>query len=70
LREEELPKIIKRKNTESVYISEYTTFYLQHKINESKKVKKPTIGNLIDQLILSQPDFKDVINIQLEKSKL
>jgi hypothetical protein len=66
MKEEVLPEIIKRKDTKSLYISEYTLFYLMQKAKEFNSV----VGATLDKIILAQPDFKDTINRHLEESKL
>jgi len=65
LKEENLPEIIKRKESTSVYISEYTTIYL-----ERKRVNEETLGKIIDKLVLKQKDFRDEINAYFEENKI
>ena len=64
-KEEDLPDIIKRKESASVYISEYATIYL-----ERKRENEETLGKIIDKLVLQQKDFKNEINAYFEENKI
>jgi len=70
LREEDLPRNIKTKNSESLYVSEYSIFYLRQKMADSDQSNKKAIGKQLDRLILSQDDFKETINSYFEQNKL
>jgi len=70
LKEEDLPRNIKTKNSESLYVSEYSLFYLRQKMEDSDKSSRIAIGKQLDSLILSQDDFKETINSYFEQNKL
>jgi len=53
LREEDLPRNIKTKNSESLYVSEYSIFYLRQKMADSDKSNRKAIGKQLDRLVLS-----------------
>ena len=65
IKEENLPDIIKRKESASVYISEYTAIYL-----DRKKENGETLGKIIDKLVLKQKDFRDEVNAYFEENKI
>lgn len=70
MKEEDLPRSIKTKNSESMYISEYTIYYLRQKMVEASEDPKKAIGAELDKLVLSQQDFKETINNYFEQNKL
>ena len=61
-----IPENFARKNTESFYISQYSKYYIEHK---SKKTGK-SMGEIIEEILLSAHDFKVVMNDFFEESKL
>lgn len=56
----------KRKNTESFYIPQYIKFYIEYK----KKITGKSHGEIIEESILKNSDFKKVLNDFFESSKL
>ena len=61
-----IPTAFKRKETRGVYISLYADFYLNH----IKETTGKSIGEIVEELIFSQENFKETMNDFFESVSL
>lgn len=66
MKEITIPKHFLKKNTESYYISEFVTFYIEKKKETTGKSK----GKIIEEAVMKSSDFKEVINSFFEANKI
>jgi hypothetical protein len=60
------PSNFSRKNTEAFYITQYVKYYIEHKSETTGK----SMGEIVEEALMSNEDFKAVMNEFFESSKL
>jgi ribosomal protein S4 len=73
LKEDMLPKDLTNKNSETLYFSEYSLYYLRQKtkeLNQKEQKKGAGMGKSLDELVIKSSDFKETVNKYLEEKKL
>jgi len=58
-----VPKAFRRKETRGIYMSLYATFYVEH----IKDMTGKSLGEIVEELIYSQENFKEIMNDFFEK---
>jgi hypothetical protein len=61
-----IPKNFSKRNTEAFYITQYVKYYIEHK----SEITGKSMGEIVEEALMSNKDFKAVMNEFFESSKL